>query len=49
MVNKYVGETEKQLSALFNQTAEADAVLFYDEADSLFAKRSEVLVLAQKL
>lgn len=41
VVNKYIGETEKNLSRIFD-LAEADAgVLFFDEADALFGKRSE--------
>jgi AAA+ superfamily predicted ATPase len=42
VVNKYIGETEKNLARIFD-LAEADAgVLFFDEADALFGKRSEV-------
>ncbi|WP_157659973.1 ATP-binding protein [Burkholderia ubonensis] len=42
VVNKYIGETEKNLSRIFD-LAEADAgVLFFDEADALFGKRSNV-------
>ncbi|WP_455872271.1 ATP-binding protein [Serratia proteamaculans] len=42
VVNKYIGETEKNLSRIFD-LAEADAgVLFFDEADALFGKRSAV-------
>jgi SpoVK/Ycf46/Vps4 family AAA+-type ATPase len=41
VMNKYIGETEKNLSRIFD-SAEADAgVLFFDEADALFGKRSE--------
>ncbi|WP_387689167.1 ATP-binding protein [Photorhabdus sp. RM71S] len=41
VVNKYIGETEKNISRIFD-LAEADAgVLFFDEADALFGKRSE--------
>ncbi|MBV4465863.1 ATP-binding protein [Pseudomonas sp. SWRI79] len=41
VMNKYIGETEKNLSRIFD-CAEADAgVLFFDEADALFGKRSE--------
>ncbi|KWN66030.1 ATP-binding protein [Burkholderia ubonensis] len=41
VVNKYIGETEKNLSRIFD-LAQADAgVLFFDEADALFGKRSE--------
>jgi len=42
VVSKYIGETEKNLSLIFDR-AEADAgVLFFDEADALFGKRSAV-------
>lgn len=42
MVSKYIGETEKNISALFRKAKNLNAVLFFDEADSMFAKRSEV-------
>ncbi len=42
MVSKYIGETEKNLDALFTAAREANAILLFDEADSLFGKRSEV-------
>ncbi|MCE4555800.1 ATP-binding protein [Roseateles cellulosilyticus] len=42
VVNKYIGETEKNLKRLFDAADAADAILFFDEADSLFGKRSEV-------
>ncbi|GEM_PF-6338525 len=42
MVSKYIGETEKNLKQLFRAAEENDFILFFDEADSLFAKRSEV-------
>ena len=42
VVNKYIGETEKNLGRLFDLAAETDVVLFFDEADALFGKRSEV-------
>ncbi|WP_165445201.1 AAA family ATPase [Bacilliculturomica massiliensis] len=42
MVSKYIGETEKNISALFRKAKNINALLFFDEADSLFAKRSEV-------
>lgn len=42
MVSKYIGETEKNLGKLFTAAARQEAILFFDEADSLFAKRSEV-------
>ncbi|CAN5311199.1 ATP-binding protein [soil metagenome] len=42
VVSKYIGETEKNLESLFNEAKRAHAVLFFDEADALFGKRSEV-------
>lgn len=42
MVSKYIGETEKNISNLFQRARNTNALLFFDEADSLFARRSEV-------
>lgn len=42
VVSKWVGETEKNLSAAFTEAEESHAVLFFDEADALFGKRGEV-------
>ncbi len=42
VVSKYVGETEKNLRRLFDAAEDGGAILFFDEADSLFGKRSEV-------
>ena len=42
IVSKYIGETEKNLSRLFNAAESAGAILFFDEAEALFGKRSEV-------
>lgn len=42
VVSKYVGETEKNLSDIFREAARSQAVLFFDEADVLFGKRTEV-------
>ena len=42
MVNKYVGETEKNLDRVFNAAENANAILFFDEADALFGKRTDV-------
>jgi len=42
VVSKYIGETEQNLDAVFAAAEEADAVLLFDEAESLFGKRSEV-------
>lgn len=42
IVSKYIGETEKNLRELFEQAARAHAILFFDEADALLGKRSDV-------
>lgn len=42
LVSKYVGETEKNLNALFDAVAEQPVVLLFDEADALFGRRAEV-------
>src|SRR5258708_10476785 len=42
VVRKYIGETEKNLSRIFREAEYSDAILFFDEADALFGKRSEV-------
>lgn len=42
VVSKYIGETEKNLSRIFFEAESSNAILFFDEADSLFGKRSEV-------
>jgi SpoVK/Ycf46/Vps4 family AAA+-type ATPase len=42
IVSKYIGETEKNLSRIFSQSASNNCVLFFDEADALFGKRTEV-------
>ncbi|MBS1822579.1 MAG: ATP-binding protein [Acidobacteria bacterium] len=42
VTSKYIGETEKNLNALFQQADSDQWVLFFDEADALFGKRSEV-------
>ncbi|MEV8467456.1 ATP-binding protein [Fluviibacterium sp. DFM31] len=42
VVSKYIGETEKNLDRVFEAADRADVVLFFDEADALFGKRSEV-------
>lgn len=41
VVNKYIGETEKNLKRIFDAADISDMVLFFDEADSLFGKRIE--------
>jgi SpoVK/Ycf46/Vps4 family AAA+-type ATPase len=41
VVSKYIGETEKNLAKVFDQAQHKDWILFFDEADALFGKRSE--------
>lgn len=41
IVSKWIGETEKNLASLFDQAADRDWILFFDEADALFGKRTE--------
>jgi ATPase family associated with various cellular activities (AAA) len=42
VVSKYIGDTEKNLNRIFNAAATSNAILLFDEADSLFGKRTEV-------
>jgi SpoVK/Ycf46/Vps4 family AAA+-type ATPase len=42
VISKYIGETEKNLARLFKEAETSNAILFFDEADALFGKRSEV-------
>lgn len=42
VVNKYVGETEKNLRRVFDAAEASDTILFFDEADALFGKRTDV-------
>lgn len=42
VVSKYIGETEKNLEKIFTEAQSSNAILFFDEADALFGKRSEV-------
>lgn len=42
IVSKYIGETEKNLDRIFREAHDSNAILFFDEADALFGKRSEV-------
>ncbi len=42
VISKYIGETEKNLSRIFDEAETSNAILFFDEADALFGKRSEV-------
>jgi SpoVK/Ycf46/Vps4 family AAA+-type ATPase len=42
VVSKYIGETEKNLSLLFDKAENKDWILFFDEADALFGKRTDI-------
>jgi len=42
IVDKYIGETEKNLAKIFDEAGKAQAIILFDEADSLFSKRTEV-------
>lgn len=42
IVDKYIGETEKKLNRIFHEAQNSMAILFFDEADALFSKRTEV-------
>jgi SpoVK/Ycf46/Vps4 family AAA+-type ATPase len=42
IVSKYIGETEKNLKKIFGEAETCNAILFFDEADALFGKRSDV-------
>ena len=42
VVSKYIGETEKNLERIFKEAENSNAILFFDEADAIFGKRSEV-------
>lgn len=42
VVSKYIGETERNLDRIFSAAENSNAILFFDEADALFGKRSEV-------
>ena len=42
VVSKYIGETEKNLEPYLREAPTSNAILFFDEADALFGKRSEV-------
>ena len=42
IVSKYIGETEKNLSRIFTEAETSNVILFFDEADALFGKRTEV-------
>lgn len=42
VMDKYIGETEKKLGAIFDAAQSTNAILFFDEADALFSKRTDV-------
>ena len=42
VVSKYIGETEKNLAQLFARAEQANAILYFEEADALFGKRTDV-------
>jgi len=42
VVSKYIGETEKNLERIFSQATYSNTILFFDEADAIFGKRSDV-------
>ncbi|MDE7435164.1 MAG: AAA family ATPase [Lachnospiraceae bacterium] len=42
VVDKYIGETEKKLNRIFEEAEKSMAILFFDEADVLFSKRTEI-------
>ncbi|MEM9824394.1 MAG: ATP-binding protein [Bacteroidota bacterium] len=42
VISKYIGETEKNLERIFERTEYGDAILFFDEADAIFGKRTTV-------
>jgi SpoVK/Ycf46/Vps4 family AAA+-type ATPase len=42
VVSKYIGETEKNLDRIFHEAETSNAILFFDEADALFGKRSDI-------
>lgn len=42
VISKYIGETAKNLAQIFTRARQIDAVLFFDEADALFSRRTEV-------
>ena len=49
IISKWIGETEKNLGALFDAAEDGQVMLLFDEADSLFAKRTEVKIERRSL
>lgn len=44
VVNKYIGETEKNLAKIFNKAEHSDWILFFDEADAFFGHEQKLTV-----
>lgn len=42
IISKYIGETAKNLDAIFHEASNSNVILFFDEADALFAKRTDI-------
>ncbi|WP_028234512.1 ATP-binding protein [Pseudobutyrivibrio sp. MD2005] len=42
LISKYIGETQKNINEIFDQARKSNVILFFDEADALFSKRTEV-------
>ena len=42
MVDKYIGETEKNIGRVFDYAADSNCILFFDEADAIFSQRTEI-------
>jgi SpoVK/Ycf46/Vps4 family AAA+-type ATPase len=42
IISKYIGETEKNLSRIFQEAESSNAILFFDEADAVFGKRTRI-------
>lgn len=42
LISKYIGETQKNIGSIFDKAEKTDCVLFFDEADALFSRRSDV-------
>ena len=42
IISKYIGETQKNINEIFNQARKTNVILFFDEADALFSKRTDV-------
>jgi SpoVK/Ycf46/Vps4 family AAA+-type ATPase len=42
LVSKYIGETEKNINKIFTEASESNSLIFFDEADAIFGKRTEI-------